>query len=47
MKRIKRTAICLVLLLLGMTVYSGCKTAHGFGEDIENAGESIQHGTSK
>lgn len=24
---------------------SGCRTAHGFGEDMEKAGESIQDGT--
>jgi predicted small secreted protein len=47
MKRIKRTAICLVLLVLGMTVYTGCRTAHGFGEDMEKAGDSIQRGTDK
>lgn len=23
----------------------GCRTAHGFGEDMEKAGESIQDGT--
>lgn len=34
------------LLSLGVTVFSGCRTAHGFGEDMENAGESIQRGTN-
>ena len=47
MKRMKRSAVYLLLLVLGMTLYSGCRTAHGFGEDMENAGESIQHGTDK
>jgi len=28
-----------------MTVISGCQTAHGFGEDVEHAGEKIQEGT--
>ncbi len=23
----------------------GCNTAHGFGKDVEKAGEKIQHGT--
>lgn len=23
----------------------GCNTAHGFGKDVERAGEKIQHGT--
>lgn len=25
----------------------GCETAHGFGKDVERAGEKIQDGTSK
>jgi predicted small secreted protein len=29
------------LALLGL----GCNTAHGFGQDMQNAGESIQDGT--
>jgi len=35
-------------LLLGVALMSfvnGCRTAHGFGEDMQNAGEGIQHGT--
>jgi predicted small secreted protein len=23
----------------------GCNTAHGFGKDVQNAGEDIQNGT--
>jgi predicted small secreted protein len=36
-------------LLLGVTVtaFSGCRTAHGFGEDMEKAGHSIQDGTDR
>jgi predicted small secreted protein len=30
-----------VLVIVG----AGCNTAHGFGKDIENAGEGIQNGT--
>ena len=26
-------------------VGTGCNTAHGFGKDIESAGEGIQNGT--
>ena len=39
----------LVLLFLSISllalVGAGCNTAHGFGKDIENAGEGIQKGT--
>ena len=37
------------LLLLVTTVLAlagvGCNTAHGFGKDVSNAGDSIQKGT--
>jgi predicted small secreted protein len=35
-------------LLLGTALLafaSGCRTAHGFGEDMEKAGDKIQEGT--
>jgi predicted small secreted protein len=39
----------LVLLFLATTLLGlvgvGCNTAHGFGKDVENAGEGIQNGT--
>lgn len=39
----------LVLLLLATTlmviVGVGCNTAHGFGKDVSNTGDSIQRGT--
>ena len=39
----------LVLLLLATTLLAivgvGCNTAHGFGKDMEKAGEKIQDGT--
>ena len=39
----------LVLLLLATTLLAivgvGCNTAHGFGKDVEKAGEGIQNGT--
>ncbi len=39
----------LVLLFLATTLLAmfsvGCNTAHGFGKDVENAGEGIQNGT--
>jgi predicted small secreted protein len=40
----------LVLLFLAMTLLAvvgvGCNTAHGFGKDMERAGEKIQDGTN-
>jgi predicted small secreted protein len=37
------------LLLLATTFLAvcvvGCNTAHGFGKDVEHAGEAIQDGT--
>jgi len=39
-------AFALVLLvLLSVAAFSGCRTAHGFGEDMEHAGEKIQDKT--
>lgn len=39
----------LVLLLVAMAAFVaasvGCNTAHGFGKDMENAGEKIKDGT--
>jgi len=39
----------LVLLVLVTTLLTiagvGCRTAHGFGEDMQKAGEGIQDGT--
>jgi len=38
-----------VLLFLATTLLAfvsvGCNTAHGFGKDMESAGDSIQDGT--
>jgi predicted small secreted protein len=40
----------LVLLFLATTLVGiaglGCNTAHGFGKDVEKAGEKIQDGTN-
>jgi len=47
MKTLKRTAICLFIAIVGQIVFTGCHTAHGFGEDMENAGQSIQDKTDK
>ena len=45
MKTFKKSMICLFLLALGLMVLPGCHTAHGFGEDLESAGQSIQGNT--
>ncbi len=41
----KRSVALLCLTALLAIVGIGCNTAHGFGKDMENAGESIQEGT--
>ena len=43
---IKRTIVLLLVTTLLAIVGVGCNTAHGFGKDIENAGEGIQNGTN-
>jgi predicted small secreted protein len=45
MKTLTKSIICLFLLTAGMIVLQGCHTAHGFGEDMENAGDTIQQKT--
>ena len=42
MKLFKKSVLCLLLAIVSSVVVSGCRTAHGFGEDMENAGDSIQ-----
>ena len=42
---IKRIVVLLFVTSLLVIVGVGCNTAHGFGKDIENAGEGIQNGT--
>jgi predicted small secreted protein len=38
----------LAMTLLAITMATGgCRTAHGFGEDMERAGEKIQDKTDK
>jgi predicted small secreted protein len=45
MKTVKKMMMCLLLAIASTAVFSGCHTAHGFGEDMENAGEHIQDKT--
>jgi len=37
----------LLALVIGAAAatFTGCRTAHGFGEDMQNAGEAIQRKT--
>ena len=41
------TRIVVLLFVTSLLVLAGvgCNTAHGFGKDMEKAGESIQDGT--
>jgi predicted small secreted protein len=42
---IKRILVLLFVTSFLAIVGVGCNTAHGFGKDMENAGDSIQNGT--
>ena len=41
----KRIVVLLSLTALLAVVGMGCHTAHGFGKDLEKAGDKIQEGT--
>jgi predicted small secreted protein len=43
MNKMKQMLLCLLFAVLGQVIFSGCHTAHGFGEDVESAGQSIQN----
>jgi len=43
----KQILYVLIAAVLLVAAGSGCRTAHGFGEDMENAGEKIQEKTDK
>ena len=42
---IKRIVVLLFVTNLLALAGVGCNTAHGFGKDVQNAGEGIQNGT--
>ena len=42
---ITRLVVLLFVTTFLILVEVGCNTAHGFGKDMENAGEDIQNGT--
>jgi predicted small secreted protein len=41
----KRIVVLLFVTALLAIVGMGCNTAHGFGKDMEKAGDKIQEGT--
>ncbi len=41
----KRIVVLLFIAAVLAIVSTGCNTAHGFGKDISNTGDSIQRGT--
>jgi predicted small secreted protein len=41
----KRIVAFLCITTLLVISGTGCNTAHGFGKDVQNAGEGIQNGT--
>ena len=41
----KRIVVLLFVTALLAVVGLGCNTAHGFGKDMEKAGQGIQNGT--
>jgi predicted small secreted protein len=45
MKLIKRIVVLLFVAVFLAIVGVGCHTAHGFGKDVQDAGEGIQNGT--
>ena len=47
MKKIQKLALGLFLVVAAGSIFTGCRTAHGFGEDMEHAGQSIQDNTDK
>ena len=44
-KQNKRIALLLSLTAILVMTGVACNTAHGFGKDVEKAGEKIQDGT--
>jgi predicted small secreted protein len=42
---VRRIVVLLIVTTSLVIVGVGCNTAHGFGKDVQNAGEGIQDGT--
>jgi predicted small secreted protein len=47
MKKLQKLTLSLFLVVAASSLFTGCRTAHGFGEDMEHAGQSIQDSTDK
>ena len=47
MKNITSRLVMALIALILTVAATGCRTAHGAGEDIENLGESIQKGSNR
>ena len=45
MKKITQSLMLALIAVVLTVAATGCRTAHGAGEDIENVGEKIQEGT--
>ncbi len=45
MKIYFKPVLLTLLLGLSLALFAGCRTAHGFGEDMQDAGEKIQEQT--
>jgi predicted small secreted protein len=41
----KRILLALIAIAILSTAVTGCRTAHGLGEDIENTGQKLQQKT--
>ena len=41
----KRILLALLAFAIMSAAVTGCRTAHGFGEDMQNAGQKIQDKT--
>ncbi len=41
----KQSLVILFAAALLALIFTGCNTAHGFGKDMEKAGQGIQDGT--
>lgn len=41
----KKTLLLLLLTIASLMALTGCNTIHGFGQDMEAAGEGIQEAT--
>jgi predicted small secreted protein len=45
MKTLTRKVVLLAMLAMGMLAFSGCHTAHGFGQDVQQTGKKIEQST--